>query len=196
MLRVLSTWNGFVGSPGYTNLYWRPGTGGGSVADATDCVARVRALWVALAPQVSTSVSIAVNNLVEAVEDTTGALVGAFTGASVASVFGSGGTALAARGSAWVMQEKTALIVGRRFLRGHIFLAPLVQASFGADGNPTGFAATNAAGTAMLTGGGTASFPVVWARPTTTPAVRAGTSGAVTSFQVSTKAGVLRSRRD
>lgn len=196
MLRSASVWSGFSGAPGYTNLYWRPGTGGGSVADASDISARVRAFWLALAPVLPTSVKLDVNPTCEAIEDTTGQLVGAFTGSTPAQVVGSGGANYAPRTAAWCMRAKTNLVVGGRFLQGRFFLTPLYQNAFAsADGTPFGFATAQTAANAMLTGGGTASFPVTWGRPVDTP-FRAGTSGPIVSYAVLPFASVLRSRRD
>lgn len=197
MLKCTTTWSGFPGAPGFTNIYWRPGTGGGSTADASDIAARVRACWFACTAIFPTVTKLQVSGVCEAIEDTTGALVGAFTGTTPAVVTATGGTPFAARGSAWVVQANTNLVVGRRFLRGRSFLAPLVTTAVGTDGEPFGFGPIATAFNAMLTGGSTLSFPVIWARPAPTAVPpRAGTSGPVTSYVVSQTMGVLRSRRD
>jgi hypothetical protein len=196
MLRSVTTWSNVQGLPGYTNLYWRPGTGGGSTADASDIAARVRACWLACVGALVTGMTLQVSGVTEAIEDTTGALTGVFTGTTPAVVTGTGGGSLAPRGSGWTVQANTDLIVGRRFLKGRTFLAPLPTTAFNASGTPLGFGAVATAFNAMLTGGSTASFPVIWSRPIVGTGARAGTSGPVTLYAVSQVPTLLRSRRD
>ena len=49
----------------------------------------------------------------------------------------------------------------------------------------------DAAFASLLTGVSTLSFPVIWARPTTTPTVRAGTSGAITGSRFHLRTTIL-----
>lgn len=194
MLKCTTRFTGPSGSPGYTVLYWRPGTGGGSTADATDIAARVRANWGFLFSRFQTGTAIQVDGTMDAIEDTTGAIVGAFTGTTpaVLNANGTGGQVPAA--SALLVQARTSNVVNGRFLRGRTFVSYLTVGQLGTDGSVASATATafNSGFNGMLTGGGTASFPVVWHRPGT----GVGISYPVTSYTTWSLMATLRSRRD
>jgi len=194
ILRVRTVLTGWTGAPGLSTIYWRPGTGGGTTADATDCVARVRAAWAAISPSLPNAVSAAVQSQVDAIEDSDGQLTGSFSATPVAVTTGSGGINMAPTAAMFLVRLRTALIVGPRLLRGRLFVGPIAQGSVTGAGGITGAAQTqvNGAFTTMLTGGTTASFPVVWHRP----GVTVGTSGAIVAVSTWSELGSLRSRRD
>lgn len=194
MLKVITTIGGHGGSPGIATMYWRPGTGGGSTADATDCAARVRAFWQGIIAQLATGVTAQVSGTCEAIEDTTGAITGAFSGTTPAVVTGSGGGTSVATVAAALLQARTSSVVNGRFLRGRTFLSYFSDATMAAGGGlSTGSqTAVNTAANAMLTGGSTLSFPVVWHRP----GLGVGTSLPVTSYTTWAQFAALRSRRD
>jgi hypothetical protein len=185
ILRVRFTYNlGPVGSSiALFQTYWRPGTSPGSTADATDCLARVRA---ALNGCVALVVGVyRPQTAVDALDDATGAITGTFTGAAPANVTGSdSGDPMPAQ-TAWVIRARTNLIVGPRLLKGRMFLGGTTEGHNAPAGTPvSGDVATiDAAMNGMLTGGATASFPVIWHRPDPTAAIPVGTSGPVVSFQ-------------
>jgi len=193
-LRVRTVIDGWTGGPGLMTVYWRPGTGGGTTADATDCVARVRACLFATLLQFPSPVTFAVQSQVDAIEDTTGALVGSFSATPVALVSAGGANSFAPTSSMYLVRLRTALVVNNRILRGRVFLGPILSTQVTSAGGISAGAQTslNNAFTAMLTGGTTASFPVVWHRPGTT----VGTSGAIVAVSTWAQLGVLRSRRD
>ena len=195
MLKVSTISTGWQGAPGYTQMYFRPGTGGGSNADAADVVARVRAFWAALPSIFATSQQFAVQQTAEAIEDTSGTLTGAFPGGTPAVVTGSGSASLNAIASMVVLRQRTNLIVNGRFLQGRTYIGPVqpaVENALGGVGTTYQTLIASAATSNLLTGA-TASFPVIWHRPVNHAG---GTSGPVTSYNVWSSFGVLRSRRD
>lgn len=198
ILRVRTTLLLTNGQTGLWTSYWRPGTSGGSTADATDCVARCRAAVESAKAQIHTSTSYIYQTAVDALEDSTGVLTGSFTATAVASTGGTAtGDAMPVQ-TAWLVKHSTALIVAGRRLQGRAYMAGVPEGGNDASGRPStaGVSAWNAAFTGMLTGGTTLSFPVIWSRPTTSPTLRAGTSGAIIGSQtVTTMWGSQRNRR-
>ena len=179
----------FQGSPsGYAHpvllqTFWRPGTAGGSTADATDALTRVRAMLLAAVGAFSSGLGYTGQAEVDVLEDTTGAITGTFTGVPGAQVQGTvSGDMLPAQIS-YVVRANTSLIVGRRFLKGRTFFAGAAENNSGGLGTPVGSTVTalNSAFNGMLTGGGTASFPVIWHRPTKA-LPSSGTSGPVVNY--------------
>ena len=193
-LRCTTHSNGFLGGAFTTQLYWRPGTPGGSVADATDIAARVRAFWAFVAGRITTGTIFTVDGLCAAIEDTTGNLVGAFQGTNPASVTASGAGGSVTAQSQVEIQARTNTVIAGKFLRGRIYVPLNVKSDTTTDGGLIAAAITafSSGATAMLTGGATASFPVVWHRP----GVAAGSSAAVTGYTTWSKYANLRTRRD
>jgi len=170
--------------PGLFQTYWRPGTSGGSTADATDILARVRAMLNGIVTSLSTACTYTAQSQVDALEDSTGALTGSFFGTAPAPVTGTtAGEPMPAQ-TCYLIRATTGLVVGPRLLRGRTFLGLPAETN-----NTTGAPSTgsvtnlNTVFPGMLTGGTTLSFPVVWHRPNPAAAVPAGTSGAIVGYQ-------------
>lgn len=198
ILRVRWTISLPAGGTGLLQTYWRPGTSGGSTADATDCVARVRTMLVA-AQAIYTGGTVYIPQLgVDALEDSTGTLTGSFLASSVANVQGTGTGDSLSQSQAYLVRHNTNLIVAGRRLRGRTYFGVPKESDTDTAGRPASAAVTivQNAFNGLLTGGSTLSFPVIWSRPTTTPSVRAGTSGPVVASSVeSNYFGVQRDRR-
>ena len=177
--------------------FWRPGTSGGSNADATDMLARVHACLSSFSSALSANIVFNAVTEVDALEDTSGALTGTWTGVDPGQVVGGAAGDMYSPAAAILVRAHTSLIVGRRFLKGRTFLPGLAENIIDSGGKVSVATAggVTAGFTGMLTGGSTASFPVVWHRPTKLlPA--SGTSGPVTSYSVETNyLGVQRRRR-
>lgn len=180
--------------PGYTSMWWRPGTAGGSVADATDILARFRSVWESLKTLISPSVTFDYEGLCIAVEDTTGVLTGAFSGTDPTSTVGSGTGDPLPRQTQGLIQWQTSTVVNGRRLRGRTYVPGFGESENSSTAVP--FASTVTAmvtaGALVLPAGATASFPVIWHRP---GPGGPGTSAAITGVSASTKWAVLRSRR-
>ena len=192
----------FTAQPvGYGHLvlfqtFWRPGTAGGSTADATDILARVRACLNAAASAFSANCVWSAITEVDCLEDLTGAITGAFTGSAPATVAGTAGGDNLNASLSTLIKANTNLIVGRRFLKGRTYLPGPTENIEDTAGRPSAVPATiNAAFNGMLTGGSTASFPVVWHRPNPKGS-SSGTSGPITGYQMQVNYfGVQRRRR-
>lgn len=203
ILRVRAPISLSNGTPGLMTIYWRPGTGGGSTADATDCLARVRAFVAASSGAIHAGTTYTFNPACDIFEDSTGTLTGSFTGTTPAGVAGGGtGDPLPAM-TAWLVKWSTGSVVNGRRLQGRTYLSVPNENNNDTSGRPNAATIITIAnaGIAMLTGGATASFPVVWNRPRAADpdhgiTARAGTSAAVTNCSVDgLKWGVQRNRR-
>jgi hypothetical protein len=201
ILRQQAVISGGPGGNGVITTYWRPGTGGGSTADATDIVARVRAWLNTQVGALINTVALVYNPVCEAIEDTTGDLVGLFTGTAVANSIGTSVTWTSPE-VAMLVSWRTASVINGRLLQGRTFISPLAAAAIDASGQLAAATKTSlqTASTGLLTGGGTASFPVTWRRPHTASTKDPrpsylGDSRAIASAVVSSRLAVLKSRR-
>lgn len=159
-------------------------------------VAAIKTAYQIVANRCAPGTVITVPGAGDAIEDTTGALVGQWSGTG-GSVNGSSAGAAAAAGVGCCVTWYTGGIVpgkkGPRRLRGRTFLVPLSNASFDANGTieSTTLADMRSFATALIGAGGLA----VWHRPN--PALSlAGNSYAVLSSNVRDKVAILTSRRD
>lgn len=206
--RVKAEWSGFIGAPGYTNLFFglKGGTFAWSAAAAQEAVDSVKALLTYTA-NYPTTVNIQVSPEVDVIDSDTGELVefhtapttpALITGTSTASVAGPAGACIS-----W----STDGVHRGRKVRGRTFIVPLATTSYEPNGTIfPGFLTairTNASG--YLTMARTLVEPNIWARPFTEPEVVGGpipptvVPGAafrITSASVADKVAVLRSRRD
>lgn len=200
--KVLINWTGFIGAPGYTNLYFRNATPGiidQSVVD--NAVSKVEALVTAIRPVLPNTVTIGTNASVEEINDATGELVAFWTGTVAAPVVG-GQLAAYSAASGAVMNWSTNTVRNGRRIRGRTFIVPLGGSSFDTNGTLDSSELTilqNAA-TALRAASGAARL-VIWARPVpeqpgppVVPAV-AGASAEVTSSNVPDMGAILTSRR-
>ena len=193
-MRVRTTLTYGSGGPGLHTVYWRPGTTGGVTADASDAIARVRAFWNGIRSAFPSTFQMDVQTDVALIEDSTGLLVGNLSGTPAASVVGSAAGGVGPLASMALARLRTGLVVNNRALKGRWFLGPISVSAQGTGGalSASQVLSIDATGAAMLTGGATASFPVVWHRPGS----GTGASSAITAVSTWTNLAVLRSRRD
>jgi hypothetical protein len=180
--------------PGFTSLWWLPGTTGGSTADATDCLDRFSDFWISAASAVDDAYTVDFDPICIAVEATTGVLVGAFAGTDPASVVGTATGDPLPRQTQGMIRLGTSTVVSGRRLQGRLYVPGPVEGSNSINGVPEAAYVTDittAAGT-LLNPGATASDPVIWHRPT---GGAGGSHGIITSVAGSTTWAVLRSRR-
>jgi hypothetical protein len=196
MLRVKIDWTGFIGAPGYTNLYFTEFTEGGYTQDIADaCVAKASTFAGSLRDFLPTAVTIGVNPTVEIVQTDTGDLVGFFSTTPTNQGVGAlGGTYSAASGAC--ISWGTNGVRNSRRVRGRTFIVPLANAAY--ESNGTLAAATLTALTAYANNlkgtGGTGDFGI-WGRPTSKTATD-GVWYPAETVSIKDKAAVLRSRRD
>jgi len=179
--------------PGIVQMWWSPGTVGGSTADATDILARFRTCWEGAKALIDDAVTIDYDPICLAVEATTGVLTGAFAGTDPSTTVCTGtGDALPRQTQGLVRLGTSTVINGRR-LRGRIFLPGPLEANNSADGTTTGYGTTiTTAFSSIFTPGATASQAVIWHRPT---GGGGGAAAAITSVGTAATWAVLRSRR-
>jgi hypothetical protein len=190
---ALITGSGLLGG-GLSTLYWAPGSVGGSTADATDCLARFRGLWVSIAPRLSSTISFVFDQTVLAIEATTGVLTGSFTAAPALTVVGGSASEPLPRQTQGLIRWGTASVIGGRRVRGRLFVPGVQEGDNDGTGSPVSafVSALTTAGATVFIAGATSSEACVWHRPV------GGTGGAspdITAASGSPTWAVLRSRR-
>lgn len=196
ILRVKLNWTGFVGTPGYTNLYFSEFVSEGytqAMADGAATKARNFALdMAALCPS---TVTIAVDPTVEIVQADTGELVGFFGVAPGTAAVGARAGTYSAASGACISWGTNGVKNGRR-VRGRTFIVPLAGSAYQADGsiNDADLAVIRASATNLRATAGVSDFGI-WSRPSTKGATDGVWFPAETS-KVSDKVAILRSRRD
>jgi len=179
---------------GLSTLYWLPGSAGGSTADATDCLARFRDVWVSIGTRLTSTINFVFDQTVLAIEATTGVLTGSFTAAPALTVVGGSGSEPLPRQTQALMRFGTASVINGRRVRGRLFVPGVQEGDNTTGGVPIAAlvtALTTAAAT-LFVAGATSSEAVVWHRP---QGGAGGTHADITAAQGSTEWSVLRSRR-
>lgn len=190
---ALVTGSGLLGG-GLSTMYWAPGSVGGSTADASDCLARFRGLWVSIAPRLSSTISFVFDQTVLAIEATTGVLTGSFTAAPALTVVGGSGSEPLPRQTQGLIRWGTASVINGRRVRGRTFVPGVQEGDNDGTGSPLAALVTalTTAGATIFVAGATSSEACIWHRPV------GGTGGAspdITSAAGSPTWAVLRSRR-
>lgn len=197
MLKFTTNWTGFVGAPGYTNMYVRDFSGTGEVtqAEADSFTTRLDAFWDALAPLLPPVASVLVDPSVEVIEDSTGTLEGFMTVAADPTRIGGASANYAAPVGAVINWYTNVVRNGRR-LKGKTFIVPLAASAYEANGTiaATPLATIRTAANTLVTALGDGRLGV-WGRPTTS-----GGSDGIWGFAeqsvVPDMAAILSSRRD
>jgi hypothetical protein len=202
MFKVTSTWSGFTGAPGYTNLFFEhsdpPSTG---VQQAVD---NARQLFNACKNALPSAVTVTTSPTVELIEDIDGELVDVMTATTPpAAVVGTDTTAYAAPSGLVIAWLSPGVYRGNR-VRGKTFLVPIGGVNYQTDGSlATGLpAAITVHAEAFLAATGP-TFGV-WCRPQKAHLNSAGEAVPAsdgkffeaTSSRVADRVSVLRSRRD
>lgn len=194
IMRVRTTVSYGFGGPGLLTHYFLPGNPGGSPADATAGIARVRAFLLQLASLQPNVCSSQVQSNVDYLQDTTGELISGDVGTAVGTVPGTGGVNSLPPFTSIVVRYQTAMVIGGRRLLGRSFVGPLSTTASTAAGGPTVAVGTQAASAvAALVAGAGAVIPLVWHRP---KVGNPGTSGSILTGVSIPVFGTLRSRRD
>jgi hypothetical protein len=182
MNRVRCLWQNWPGAPGYTNFYV-----GTAIVNQTE----IRAFFNSLISILPTGLTIQVPSTGDIVDESTGLITGAWSGAANALVTATGAGTYPGSAGACINWRTSLLIAGRRPI-GRTFLVPMVGGGFEANGSISAGTLTtigNAANTLITNLAGELK---VWSRPRPTIA---GANVTVTSMNVPDLAVVLRSRR-
>lgn len=196
ILRVTINWTGFVGAPGYTNLYFRDFTAGAVDQAMADGAVAKTDVWVnAWLSSLPTTVTIGVDPTVEVIEETNGELQGFFTTVPEAPSIATAIGAYSAASGACVNWYTNGVRNGRR-IRGRSFMVPLGGAGLQSDGtiDQTKLTALRTATNTFISATGSGDLGV-WSRPTPGEP-DGGVWYVVTSATIPDKVAVLRSRRD
>lgn len=196
MAKVTVNWSGFIGGPGFTNLYFRAAAGGAitqGVADAA--TAKVHTWLTAWLGALPMNVTVTVDPSVEVVNDADGVLSAFFTTAPGAGRPGTGAGGYAAASGACINWYTTGIRFGRR-VRGRSFMVPLYGGAFSTDGtiDDSKLSGFRTATSAMISTVDAAEL-AVWNRPLKT-VPGSGGSHVVTASTIPDKAAILSSRRD
>lgn len=192
--KLVATWAGFSGSPGYTSFYF-------SAAQGPSMQPKVVAFFQAIAPYITPNVTVTVPASGVTIDASTGQEVNAWSGGSSTLVTGTHtNLTFAPELGAMVRMETGQFRRGRR-VRGRLFLVPISMGNFTAQGVLTTTAANaiNAAATALNSLQGQW---IVWHRPLKDYSVKpptlkeTGEALPITSTTCPLKSTYLSSRRD
>jgi hypothetical protein len=196
LARVTINWTGFIGAPGYTNLYWRNTTPGTITQNVVDEAVSKTDTWLTqMKTVIASTVTVGIDASVEEINDATGALVAFWTGAPAAASAGTSAGAYSAAAGACIAWSTNAVRNNRR-IRGRTFIVPVGGASLAVDGtlDALELSTLRSASDALRASGADARL-VIWGRPTT-PGGTDGVSAEVIASNVQDKTAVLTSRRD
>jgi len=180
--RVRVTWTGLTGLPGISTFY---------TLGTDDVTTNLATFFSSISNRFSASLTWSCPSTGDTIEDSTGALNGAWVGGTAFSQTGSGGTSAYAAGTGAMIFWGTGTIVGRRRLKGRTFLAPINSAEYSSSGTISAAALTTlSAASATLVGTGKLR---VWHRPPKGGST--GSNGLVTGATVPSFVTSLKSRR-
>lgn len=198
ILRVTTRWDGFLGAPGFTNLFFRDfdTDTNPDAAQVSSAINKVAGFFGSIAPLLPAAARLQVQRNVDVLESTTGTLVNSigFTG-TLNAIAGTATGAIAGPAGA-VVNWATGNVRNGRRIRGRTFLVPLAVTSYETDGTLTATAINTIqdAATTLVGRTGNPDFGV-WARPTQ-PLMNDGIWVAASGATVPDTVAVLRSRRD
>jgi len=193
LYRMKMTWTGFVGSPGYTNLYFlNPEEPTLAIRDTT--AGRVRTFFQGLTSYLSNQVNIAYPSEMEHVDTATGDLLDIQPLTGQANTVGTQTAGFSAAVGACVTWNTEQIVNGRR-LRGRTFLVPLASAAYQTDGTliDTTRTSINTAASALCNYNDNLVLSI-WHRPSTGGSD--GVAAEASSASVRDRTAVLRSRRN
>lgn len=188
--RVRVLWSGGLGGPGVTTFYTS------TTAGLMSGVSTWFATWASAVPA---GIVWSFPNTGDQIEDTTGELVGTWTGSSTSNISAIGGGDYTPLSGAQV-RFFTAGIVEGRHVKGRMFFVPVLGSVYDTGGliQATTISAETTALVAFLTA---VNGMVIWSRPLRDPnpphsILRNGSSHPVISGDVPAKVVALKSRRD
>jgi hypothetical protein len=183
--RHRTTWNGFVGGPGVTTLYW-------DIAAATPNLTAWNTFLTSIQNRFPSVLTWQSQNTGDILDDVTGAIIGSWAGAAQAAVVGTAAGAYTAPAGSVINWRSAGIVNGHR-VRGRTFLVPMTGGAYDTDGSLA--AAVLTAMRAALATFQAAASPnlLVWHRPV---GGGGGNSFPITSADIPDKSCILRSRRD
>lgn len=184
--RMTILMTGFPGAPGYMRAYSNP-------AVAPPNLTAWQAFIAGIADRFPSNTTLQIQNTGDTLNEVTGEITGAWSGAAQTAVVGTGSGAYAAASGAHI-NWRTADVVNGRRVRGRTFLVPLYGGAYDSDGTIAATVLTDLrTNLATLLTAIVGNGAVVWHRPVN------GANGSIhgiTTADIPDKAAVLRSRRD
>jgi hypothetical protein len=197
IIRIKINWTGFIGSPGYTNLYFEPVPEGDPITQAVVDAAhlKVQTWMIAVKAFLPTNTTITVDSQVAELDEQTGNIEAFWTIAAPTLQIGTAAGAYTAGTGVCVSWSTAGVRKGRR-VRGRTFIVPLGGGTYDTDGTIQAGSLTtlrSAANALHVDSNGVRL--VVYAR---TPGAIIPDGGAydVTGATINDKVAFLSSRRD
>lgn len=189
--KIVCTWTGFIGAPGYTVFYAKPGGG---------MQPFVKSFWTALSTYIPANTTVSTPNNGEVLDEATGKMNGVWSYGTSGTQVMTGTGAYAPQAGA-LIRWLTGGFDNGRAIRGRTFIVPLTSGQYTTSGvllTTAQNAIAAAANTLWSSGGGAM---VVWHRPVynnASPPVltRPGFSFPITSSNCSSTIATLTSRRN
>jgi hypothetical protein len=183
--KIPVVWTGLTGLPGLSVFY---SAAGGEAAVVT----ALNTLLNAVKTQFPTGLTWQTPSAGDSIEDTTGQLVGGWSGASGANIAANGGSTAYAAGTGMYIRWATLTVVNGRRLKGRTFMCPILAAAYDTNGTVQNATVTTwqTAVDAFVAG----CDSRIWHRPT--GGLATGTSAVVTAGVVPDVVTSLRSRRN
>lgn len=198
--RVRCVWAGIPTGPGVSTFYFGSGT---------TSMAALVSFWNTVLNNVPTGINVTTPNLGDQIDETTGKIIGSWTGSGGATNNGFAPSANYSAPSGLVIDWLTSLVLDGRRRQGRTFVVPLAATAFQPDG-------TLGAGTISATLGAATTMIAAYAGefkvfvrpllaraakpdnipPITAKAGHVGAAAQVILGRIPDKAAVLRSRRD
>lgn len=198
ILRVVTRWDGFAGSPGFTNLHFRDfdtDTNPDS-AQVSSAINKVAGFFGAIAGLLPAAARLQVQREVDVLESTTGELLNSLNFTGTLNPIAGTATGSVAGPAGAVVNWRTGNVRNGRRIRGRTFLVPLATTAYETDGSLVSSALNTiqTAATTLIGQTGNPDFGV-WARPSG-PTATDGIWVVATGASVPDMVAVLRSRRD
>jgi hypothetical protein len=186
--KIVCTWSGFTGSPGYTTFYW-------SAAQASLMQPGVVTFFDGVKQYLATALQVSIPNNGTEIDEASGKTTGVWTAGSTTAITGTAAGAWAGPSGAVVRWETGRFLRGKR-VRGRTFLVPLTSSVYS-----SGTLSTTVANAINLAADGLRGKGAlqVWSRPIHLSDGSVGTDGQafpVTANTCPTKVAVLTQRRD
>jgi hypothetical protein len=197
IIRIKARWQGFTGSPGYSNFFFKDPAPGASWDQGSAAAADlVHAYFTGCKGQYPPNVQIQVAADAEIIEETTGELQNIANAGVKAVIVGGGPAGVYSAASGAVTTWRTGGVRNGRRVRGRTFHVPLIGVAYENDGSlgVNTLSSFNLAATNLINAAASQEFGV-WSRPSAKGAAD-GIFHAVIAHTVPDKVAVLRSRRD
>jgi hypothetical protein len=198
IVRATVKWTGFVGSPGFTNLFFEPVVEGDPITQAIvdDAASKVSTWMGAIRAYLPTSVTLTLDPQVAEIDEQNGDIQAFWSLGASAPVTGTQAFSYSAA-SGYCISWSTGGVRNGRRVRGRTFVVPVSSSALAPDGSldNTALGVFRSSATALANDGG-GSRLVVWSRPTPGALIPDGGAYDITNVTVNDKVAILRSRRD